>query len=68
MTYRELTHHLRRLGCELKRQSKGSHEVWHNPGQNRSAVIPRHSGDLPAGTLRAILKALGISPEELYRG
>lgn len=65
MTYRELTRHLRRLGCELKRHSKGSHEVWHNPAQNRSAIIPRHSGDIPAGTLRAILKGLAISPADL---
>ena len=65
MNYRELTRQLRRLGCELKRQSKGSHEIWHNPGQNRSAVIPRHSGDIPPGTLRAILKGLGLSEDDL---
>ncbi|MBW8876644.1 MAG: type II toxin-antitoxin system HicA family toxin [Acidobacteria bacterium] len=65
MTYRELTRHLRRLGCELRRQSKGSHEIWHNPRQNRSTVIPKHPGDLPAGMLRAILKGLGISPDDL---
>jgi len=68
VTYRELTRQLRRLGCELKRQSKGSHEVWHNPQRNRSAVIPRHPGDLPAGTLRAILKGLDISQDELTSG
>ncbi len=65
MTYRELTRKLRHLGCELKRQSKGSHEVWHNPDGNRSAVIPRHPGDLPAGTLRAILKGLAITRDKL---
>ncbi|MCP4663863.1 MAG: type II toxin-antitoxin system HicA family toxin [bacterium] len=65
MTYQELTRKLRQLGCKLKRQSKGSHEVWHAPHRNRSAVIPRHGGDLPTGTLRAILKGLGISREEL---
>jgi predicted RNA binding protein YcfA (HicA-like mRNA interferase family) len=65
LTYKELTRQLRRLGCELKRQSKGSHEVWHNPQQNRSAIVPRHSGDIPAGTLRAILKGLGISQDDL---
>jgi len=47
------------------RQSKGSHEVWHNPSLNRSAVIPRHAGDIPPGTLRSILKGLGISPDDL---
>ncbi|HBL26363.1 MAG TPA: hypothetical protein DD490_05965 [Acidobacteria bacterium] len=38
--YRELTRHLLRLGCQLARQSKGSHEIWHNPTQNRSTAIP----------------------------
>lgn len=65
MTYQDLPRQLRRLGCELKRQSKGSHEIWHNPRQNRSAVIPRHSGDIPPGTLRSILKGLDISLEDL---
>ncbi|HZF12885.1 MAG TPA: type II toxin-antitoxin system HicA family toxin [Thermoanaerobaculia bacterium] len=49
----------------MKRQSKGSHEIWHNPSQNRSTVVPRHAGDLPPGTLRAILKGLGISLDDL---
>ncbi|HEV7667096.1 MAG TPA: type II toxin-antitoxin system HicA family toxin [Thermoanaerobaculia bacterium] len=65
LTYRELTRHLQRRGCQLARQSKGSHEIWHNPAQNRSTAIPRHSGDIPPGTLRAILKGLGISPDDL---
>jgi ABC-type uncharacterized transport system fused permease/ATPase subunit len=27
-------------------------------------TIPNHTGDMPEGTLRAILKQAGISPEE----
>lgn len=65
MTYAQLRRKLRALGCVLKRQGKGSHEIWHNPAVKRSAVIPNHAGDLPAGTLRAILKQLGIRPEDL---
>ncbi len=65
MTYRELARKLRALGCELKRQSKGSHEIWINPRKNLTAVSPNHSGDLPRGTLNAILKQLGLSREEL---
>ncbi|HEX7181843.1 MAG TPA: type II toxin-antitoxin system HicA family toxin [Thermoanaerobaculia bacterium] len=52
-----------RLRAEAPEQ--GSHEIWHNPRQNRSTVIPWHPGDIPAGTLRAILKGLGISPDDL---
>ena len=65
MTYSELTRKLRGLGCVLKRQAKGSHEIWHNSRVNKTAVIPNHSGDMPVGTLRAILKQLEISREEL---
>ena len=65
MTYAELTRKLRALGCVLKRQAKGSHEIWHNPTVNRSAVIPNHPGDIPTGTLLAILKQLGIQRDDL---
>jgi len=67
MTYRELTRKLRSLGCELKRQSKGSHEIWHNPKTNRSCSIPNHSGDIPKGTLSSILKQIEISRSDLDR-
>jgi len=65
VTYAELSRKLRALGCVLKRQGKGSHEIWHNPSINSSAVIPNHAGDIPAGTLRAILKQLGIQREDI---
>jgi predicted RNA binding protein YcfA (HicA-like mRNA interferase family) len=65
VTYSELSRKLRALGCVLRRQGKGSHEIWHNPLVNRSAVIPNHPGDIPVGTLHAILKQLGIQRERL---
>jgi predicted RNA binding protein YcfA (HicA-like mRNA interferase family) len=65
VTYAELSRKLRALGCVLKRHGKGSHEIWHNPPTNRSAVVPNHPGDMPTGTLQAILKHLGISRDDL---
>ncbi len=67
MTYRELTRKLRALGCEFKRASKGSHEIWVNPNANLATVIPHHPGDIPKGTLHAIIKQLGISPGEFAK-
>jgi predicted RNA binding protein YcfA (HicA-like mRNA interferase family) len=64
MRYQELTRKLRALGCAFMRQSKGSHEIWHNPKRNLSAVIPNHPGDIPKGTQRAILKQLGVDQSE----
>jgi predicted RNA binding protein YcfA (HicA-like mRNA interferase family) len=55
------------LGFEFDRQAAGSHEIWYNPGANRYTTIPNHPGDLPEGTLRAILKQAGIAQEELLR-
>jgi len=63
MNYRNLTRRLSQLGCEFLRQASGSHEVWWNPSNEQFTVIPRHGGrDLPAGTLRTILRQLGIDP------
>jgi predicted RNA binding protein YcfA (HicA-like mRNA interferase family) len=65
MNYRQLTRRLRELGCEFVRQAAGSHEVWWNPKTEMFTVIPQHGGrDLPTGTLRAILRQLGIAPED----
>ena len=66
MKYRELTKKLRKLGCEFVRQAPGAHAIWWNPANRRFTTIPRHKGkDLPKGTVRAILRQLGIDPEEL---
>ena len=67
MNYRKLTRRLGQLDCEFVRHASGSHEVWWNPGNQQFTVIPRHGGrDLPAGTLRAILRQWGIDPGVFY--
>ncbi len=49
---------------EFDRQSAGSHEIWFNSSTNRYTTIPNHPGDMPEGTLRAILKQAGIDPDD----
>lgn len=67
MNYRKLTCRLRQLGCEFLRQASGSYEVWWNPSNEQFTVISRHGGrDLPVGTLRTILRQLGIDPAVFY--
>jgi predicted RNA binding protein YcfA (HicA-like mRNA interferase family) len=61
--YRDITKRLKALGLEFHRQAAGSHEIWHNPTTNRYTTIPNHPGDMPEGTLRAILKQAGIEPD-----
>jgi predicted RNA binding protein YcfA (HicA-like mRNA interferase family) len=43
------------------RKASGSHYIYRD-GVGRRVVIPRHSGDLPIGTARAVLRAIGIDP------
>jgi len=65
MTYRVLSRKLRRLGCEFVRQGPGSHEIWWNPTNRRFTTIPRGKGDIPKGTLAAILHNLDFTVEDL---
>lgn len=58
--YREIVKILKKCGFEFLRQAAGSHEIWYNPSTNRYTTIPNHPGDMPEGTLRAILKQAGI--------
>ena len=62
-SYREIVKRLKELGLEFHRQAAGSHEIWLNPAINRYTTIPNHPGDMPEGTLRAILKQAGIDAE-----
>ena len=66
--YREIVKRLKQLGFEFDRQAGGSHEVWFNPITNRYTTIPNHPGDMPEGTLRAILKQAGIEIEAFLDG
>lgn len=59
-SYRKVVEKLKKCGFEFYRQAAGSHEIWFNPQTNRYTTIPNHPGDLPEGTLRAILKQANI--------
>ena len=65
--YREVIKRLKLFGFVFDRQAAGSHEIWYNENTNRHTTIPNHSGDLPEGTLRAILKQADIKPEDFIQ-
>jgi predicted RNA binding protein YcfA (HicA-like mRNA interferase family) len=65
--YRDIIKILKRFGFEFFRQAAGSHEIWHNPTTNRYTTIPNHTGDMPEGTLRAILKQADIDVEDFIK-
>jgi predicted RNA binding protein YcfA (HicA-like mRNA interferase family) len=62
--YREVVSRLKQLGFQFDRQAAGSHEIWYNPTANRYTTIPNHPGDMPEGTLRAILSQAEITPSD----
>ena len=65
--YREIVKRLKSFGFAFDRQAAGSHEIWYNSLKNIYTTIPNHPGDMPEGTLRAILKEAGISPNNFLK-
>lgn len=65
--YREIVKRLKQFGFEFDRQAAGSHELWFNPETRRYTTIPNHPGDMPEGTLRAILRQAGIEPDAFLK-
>lgn len=65
--YRQIVKKLKAFGFEFFRHAAGSHEIWYNPSTDRFTTIPNHPGDMPEGTLRAILKQAGITPDEFLK-
>ena len=57
--YRDNIKRLKELGLRFHRQAAGSHEIWFNESLRRYTTIPNHPGDMPEGTLRAILRQAG---------
>lgn len=65
--YREVVKKLKKSGFQFDRNAKGSHEIWFNPDTRARTTIPNHPGDLPEGTLRAILAQAGLSADEFNK-
>jgi predicted RNA binding protein YcfA (HicA-like mRNA interferase family) len=65
--YRDVIRRLKIFGFVFDRQASGSHEIWFNKLTGRYTTIPNHPGDMPEGTLRAILKQAGIDPDEFLK-
>lgn len=63
----DIVQRLRALGSAFDRQAAGSHEIWFNAATNRYTTIPNHPGDMPEGTLRAILRQASVDTDEFLR-
>ena len=65
MKYSELLRRLRQLGFRPLREGT-RHEIWGRPESGLRTPIARHqTQEVPAGTLRQILKDLDLTPDDL---
>jgi predicted RNA binding protein YcfA (HicA-like mRNA interferase family) len=62
ITARELVRVLELAGFSFSRQ-RGSHQIYKNQGTGKRVSVPVHTGDVPKGTLRQILRDADISLE-----
>ena len=63
-SYRQIARKLGKAGFLFDRRRKGPHEIWRNSTTGARTTVPRHTGDLPEGTLAGILKEAGLSVDE----
>ena len=54
---------LEKAGFEVRRQT-GSHVIMYKSGIRHPISIPQHPGDLPKGTLKAIIRQAGLTVEQ----
>ena len=64
ITARELTRALELAGFVFRRQ-RGSHQIFQNQQSGRRVSVPVHTGDVPKGTLRQILRDADLPVEHL---
>ena len=60
----EVIRKLRRGGFVFDRQRRSSHQIWRNPTTGARTTVPRHPGDLPEGTVRAIVRQAGLTVDQ----
>ena len=61
MKTNELIRKLKKAGCYLQRQGKGSHEIWYSPITEKEFVVPNHgSQEMGKGLEQKIKKDAGI--------
>lgn len=59
MTAKEIVKLLKKNGFN-KISQNGSHAKYFNPETKRTTIVPMHSGDLPKGTEKDVLKQAGL--------
>lgn len=62
ITHQELARNLRQAGYVEIRTKR--HPVYYLAESDVTIPVPKHPGDVPVGTLRAVVREMGITVEE----
>lgn len=63
LPYRIVIQKARKAGFVFRRSTGGTHEIWWNENEKKTCVIPHHK-EIKLGTLKNIIKEMGITDEE----
>lgn len=61
--YRAVIKKARKAGFVFRRNTGGTHEIWWNESKKKTCVIPHHH-EIKPGTLKSIIKQMGITEDE----
>ena len=64
LTAKQIVKALKQAGFVEHRQYRTSHLLLVHPERKLRTVVPMHHGDLPRGTVRAIIRQSGMTEEE----
>jgi len=64
LTARDVIRALERAGFAVSRTSGSHRRLVHSSDPARKVTVPVHTGDLPRGTLRAIISQAGLTVAE----
>ncbi|MBI2595832.1 type II toxin-antitoxin system HicA family toxin [Candidatus Daviesbacteria bacterium] len=66
LTYREIIKKARKVGFVFRRNTGGTHEIWWNEAKRKTCIIPHHH-EIKPGTLKNILRQMGLTEAEFKK-
>lgn len=66
LSYRKVVKKARKAGFVFIRNTGGSHEIWWNEITRKTCVISHHKEVAP-GTIKSIVKQMGVTEEEFQK-
>lgn len=66
LKYREVIKKARKAGFGFRRNTGGTHEIWWNEEKRKTCVIPHHK-EISPGTLKSIIRQMGLTTNEFNK-